>query len=301
MSTAIVLPRDLSAADSNGEAGYIEMPSGLVLPRSVAAEQLGKMRRPTCVDLFAGCGGFSLGMMEGGFRVLAGLDNEPIAAVTYMANLGSYPCQFHFISDADEVALDKCLRKTKRAAKGSTRDIEEFPTAGSGWIASRPDVPGVEHFFLGDVRRIRGADILEAVGLGVGELDCVVGGPPCQGFSYANKNRRVLDPRNSLVFEFVRLVCEMRPKSMVMENVPGIVDMLTPEGTPVVDALCRILEDGGFAGYDALRRSMAAQTGAVGLLRGRSPKKARTPRRGANSSTSRDLFDTEAHSAVADG
>ena len=53
------------------------------------------------------------------------------------------------------------------------------------------------------------------------EIDLVAGGPPCQGFSHMG-TRDVLDSRNTLVNEFVRLVLELRPKAFLMENVPGM-------------------------------------------------------------------------------
>lgn len=53
------------------------------------------------------------------------------------------------------------------------------------------------------------------------EIDLVAGGPPCQGFSHMG-TRDLLDPRNTLVNEFVRLVLELRPKAFLMENVPGM-------------------------------------------------------------------------------
>jgi DNA (cytosine-5)-methyltransferase 1 len=53
------------------------------------------------------------------------------------------------------------------------------------------------------------------------EIDVVFGGPPCQGFSLMGK-RSFDDPRNSLVFHFIRLVLELKPKFFVMENVKGI-------------------------------------------------------------------------------
>ena len=53
------------------------------------------------------------------------------------------------------------------------------------------------------------------------EIDLIAGGPPCQGFSHMG-TRDVLDPRNTLVNEFVRLVLELRPKAFLMENVPGM-------------------------------------------------------------------------------
>lgn len=69
---------------------------------------------------------------------------------------------------------------------------------------------------------LNGVEVLKAVGLEPGELDLLVGGTPCQGFSKAGK-REVMDPRNSLVFEYAGLITEMMPKSIVMENVPGVV------------------------------------------------------------------------------
>jgi DNA (cytosine-5)-methyltransferase 1 len=54
-----------------------------------------------------------------------------------------------------------------------------------------------------------------------GEIDVIVGGPPCQGFSTIGK-RLVEDSRNRLVFDFFRLVSALRPKYFVMENVPGM-------------------------------------------------------------------------------
>lgn len=53
------------------------------------------------------------------------------------------------------------------------------------------------------------------------EIDLIFGGPPCQGFSLMGK--RVLDdPRNSLVWHFLRIIQELKPKYFVMENVPGL-------------------------------------------------------------------------------
>jgi DNA (cytosine-5)-methyltransferase 1 len=69
------------------------------------------------------------------------------------------------------------------------------------------------------------------------------------------------------VFEFARMILEIHPKTMMFENVPGIIDMVTPDGVPVLDAFGRILEDGSFMTIDALKRTVEAQTGAVGILR----------------------------------
>jgi DNA (cytosine-5)-methyltransferase 1 len=56
-----------------------------------------------------------------------------------------------------------------------------------------------------------------------GGVDLVFGGPPCQPFSAAGKQRGVDDPRGTLVKEYLRIVAELEPKYFVMENVPGLV------------------------------------------------------------------------------
>lgn len=68
---------------------------------------------------------------------------------------------------------------------------------------------------------LKAAAIREAGGIGNQPIDCVFGGPPCQGFSLIG--HRVLDdPRNNLVLEFVRLVGELDARTFVFENVKGL-------------------------------------------------------------------------------
>ena len=54
-------------------------------------------------------------------------------------------------------------------------------------------------------------------------VDIIIGGPPCQGFSAANRNKVNDDPRNKLFFQFVKFVDVFEPKVVVIENVRGIV------------------------------------------------------------------------------
>lgn len=230
---------------------FVRNEKGLYLPEWLET-------RPTAIDLFAGCGGFSLGFMTGGFQVLAALDNDGPSLVTYMMNLGTYPCEIHFVNEEDKVNAEKALEKASKNG-GNFR-------SGSGWISRHPHVPGVGHFWLGDIRKVTGAEILDTIGLKVGEVDCIMGGPPCQGFSVSGK-RQVMDPRNSLVFEFCRMIIEIKPKMFVFENVPGILSMVTQEGVPVVDAICRVLEDGGFAPFKALKKSLLNSSGAGAALK----------------------------------
>ena len=54
---------------------------------------------------------------------------------------------------------------------------------------------------------------------GTHKIDLVIGGSPCQGFSFAGKQLNFEDPRSALFFEFVRLVKELKPKYFLLENV----------------------------------------------------------------------------------
>jgi DNA (cytosine-5)-methyltransferase 1 len=76
-----------------------------------------------------------------------------------------------------------------------------------------------------------------------GEIDAIVGGPPCQGFSTIGK-RLVDDTRNRLVFDFFRLVSALRPKYFVMENVPG---MAAGGHSAILDRFLEEFEAGGYA------------------------------------------------------
>jgi DNA (cytosine-5)-methyltransferase 1 len=75
------------------------------------------------------------------------------------------------------------------------------------------------------------------------DLDCVAGGPSCQGFSVIG-SRDPADARNSLVFEFARLVAELHPRYFILENVPGL---LSAPYRPMLDRLMAMLRE---AGYD---------------------------------------------------
>jgi DNA (cytosine-5)-methyltransferase 1 len=68
---------------------------------------------------------------------------------------------------------------------------------------------------------LTGAEIRLRAGIGSREVDCVFGGAPCQGFSLIGQ-RAFDDPRNKLVSEFVRIVCDLNAKSFVFENVKGL-------------------------------------------------------------------------------
>lgn len=77
--------------------------------------------------------------------------------------------------------------------------------------------------FEGDISSISPEDVLSAVKLEPGEVDLLVGGPPCQSFSTAGKRGTVQDPRGTLLWQFLRYVDVMQPRFFLMENVRGLL------------------------------------------------------------------------------
>lgn len=110
----------------------------------------------TMIDLFAGCGGMTVGFVKEGFRSKLAVEWELSAAATYAANFGE------------------------------------------------------DHTFCGDI-----ADVTTDM---IPQVDVVIGGPPCQGFSNLG-NKSATDPRNKLWKEYLRVVATSRPKVFVLENV----------------------------------------------------------------------------------
>lgn len=77
--------------------------------------------------------------------------------------------------------------------------------------------------FEGDISVLDPAEVMKAVGIKPGELDLLVGGPPCQSFSTAGKRGTVQDPRGTLLWQYLRFVDALRPKFFLMENVRGLL------------------------------------------------------------------------------
>lgn len=77
----------------------------------------------------------------------------------------------------------------------------------------------------GPIEEINVAALRKSLGLAKGELDVLVGGPPCQGFSINAPGRFLNDSRNSLFKHYARFIEEFAPKSFVFENVPGLLSM----------------------------------------------------------------------------
>lgn len=117
--------------------------------------------------------------------------------------------------------------------------------------------PGIQ-LWRTDIRKLGGAEILQTLGLAPGELDLLAGCPPCQGFSSIrtlNGRRQVTEPRNDLIYQYGRLVEELRPRAVLMENVPALA-----QDQRMAD-LVELLEELGYPARGAHRVLNAADFG----------------------------------------
>lgn len=101
--------------------------------------------------------------------------------------------------------------------------VEIDKNARETYALNHPEV-----FLAGeDIRETCPAKVMQKFGLRKGELDLLAGCPPCQGFSRLRKRNRIRaarDDRNSLIDDFARFVRYIKPKHVMLENVPGLAD-----------------------------------------------------------------------------
>jgi DNA (cytosine-5)-methyltransferase 1 len=103
---------------------------------------------------------------------------------------------------------------------------------------------------VGDIQQYSESFLLETF---KDKPDIILGGPPCQGFSIANKKAGdPTDPRNSLFKEFIRLGKIFEPKIMIMENVPNLIKARTHDKELVIDIITQELENLGYYVYHAI-------------------------------------------------
>lgn len=95
------------------------------------------------------------------------------------------------------------------------------------------------HILLGDITKIKSNEIPGEYG----EVDVVIGGFPCQGFSIANKKRSMEDSRNFLYLEMLRIIKDKNPKFFVAENVKGLLSI---EKGKVIEMIVRDFEKLGY-------------------------------------------------------
>ena len=113
-----------------------------------------------------------------------------------------------------------------------------------------------------DITKINGQDILRMIDMNAEEVDVIIGGPPCQGFSVSGK-RMIDDERNKLYKSYVHIVSELMPKVFVMENVPGLIRLFKGQvGQQVIEDFTNI-------GYTVQKQILSAENYGVPQVRKR--------------------------------
>ena len=128
-------------------------------------------------------------------------------------------------------------------------DIDE--NAAKTFCRNFPDTP----FLCKSITDIEKNEVDELLD---GEVpDIIIGGPPCQGFSLANKRRNKIndDPRNKLFYGFVKFINWYSPKAFVMENVKGLLSMQNGE---VIKTIVEEFTNAGECGYNVAYKVLVA-------------------------------------------
>ena len=108
-----------------------------------------------------------------------------------------------------------------------------------------------------DITTVTGEVLLNRLkNMSTEDIDVIIGGPPCQGFSLSGK-RMLDDPRNKLYKSFVEVVSEIKPKVFVMENVPGLIRLFDGKVKE------EILNDFSSLGYEVEMQLLSADNFGV--------------------------------------
>ena len=96
------------------------------------------------------------------------------------------------------------------------------------------------HLIEGDVRKVQKEDIAEYIN---GEVDGIIGGPPCQSWSEAGALRGINDERGKLFYDYIRILRDFQPKFFLAENVSG---MLANRHSEAVQNILSLFEETGY-------------------------------------------------------
>lgn len=107
-------------------------------------------------------------------------------------------------------------------AVGCSSDIDPFSCSTLRLNRGKKSFYSHGNSIVGDINKIKGADLLREAELEPGEVDIVLGGPPCQAFSVFGRRKGMKDPRGNLIWEYLRIIQEIQPKAFVFENVAGL-------------------------------------------------------------------------------
>ena len=126
----------------------------------------------------------------------------------------------------------------------------------------------------GDIHQATSAQILETAGLKLGEVDVLIGGPPCQPFSKSGywargDSKRLADPRSSTLHEYMRCVRDLLPKVFLLENVQGINYSGKEEGFRLLEQLTQEINQKSGTKYTLSWQVLSAADYGVPQLRTR--------------------------------
>lgn len=115
---------------------------------------------------------------------------------------------------------------------------EILPPMATAYSLNHPNV----RMYNKDIKDFSAEDLTRDLGIKKGDVDIVVGGPPCQAYSTVGK-RLIDDPRGKLFQEYYRMLSELRPKVFVFENVKGLLSMC---GGDLVKTIISLFESLGY-------------------------------------------------------
>ncbi|WP_282015627.1 DNA cytosine methyltransferase [Marinifilum flexuosum] len=180
------------------------------------------------IELFAGCGGMSLGLESAGFDLFFANELSPMAGETFSYNIN------------DESLLDNKLPKKTLWIKSQFKDnklnnrLRENPNEARDGLYSDLDKATDLYgkLLIGDVNQllnflIDNPSFTEKIRRN--EIDLLSGGPPCQSFSLAGKREKD-NFKNTLPLSFAKIAGLLQPKTILLENVKGIVSPFSSNG-----------------------------------------------------------------------
>ena len=88
------------------------------------------------------------------------------------------------------------------------------------------------------IKELSADEILSDIGMNPGEVDLLIGGPPCQTFSVIGRRNGKNDPRGELVDDYLRILAGVRPKAFLFENVKGLKTI--DDGKVYEELICRM-------------------------------------------------------------
>ncbi|WP_080988007.1 DNA cytosine methyltransferase [Bifidobacterium animalis] len=176
----------------------------------------------TFIELFAGCGGLSLGLRSAGFKELLANELSPMPAETFALNLMGVDMRAPEFSQTkpSERPVLWLDSDTDNVIERLSDNPFERPQTDMSEVGDAEDL--TSRLIVGDIRRLNQFVENRKSPLIHGEVDLVSGGPPCQSFSLAGR-RELGNQRNQLPWEFAKFVNYQRPRMVLLENVEGIL------------------------------------------------------------------------------